>query len=76
MSRFDYVKYDEQAAKEQAKAKELCEKMEGFINTNLKDSHAKEIALTRLQETYMWIGIAIRNEQVTHRGAELQEVRG
>lgn len=73
--RFDYVKYDEASIKTQSEAKALCEKMEWHINTQLKDGRAKSLALTKLEEVYMWIGKAIRDEQVQHRGAELQEER-
>lgn len=53
MSRFDYIKYDEQSQTTQVKAKAECEKLEGLINTQLKDGRAKSLALTKLEEVYM-----------------------
>lgn len=75
MGRFDYVKYDAESIKNQTIAKDRCQEVEWFINTHLKDGRAKSLALTKLEEVYMWIGKAIRDEQVEHRTAELQEER-
>jgi len=76
MSRFDYVKYDglSQAAQELAKekAKELETVIEAFPN-----GRAKSLALTKLEEVYMWIGKMIRDEQLVRYAANtvLQEER-
>ncbi len=72
--RFDYVKYDERAAAQQQAAKMLMQNVENFIQI-LKPSQPTRIALTKLEEVYMWIGKAIRDEQVENRSAELQEER-
>jgi hypothetical protein len=75
MSRFDYVKYDEQAAVTQAHFKNIFESAEQFID-RLKDGRAKSLAMTKLEEAYMWVGKAIRDEQIARNGsAELQEGR-
>lgn len=75
MSRFDYVQYDEYAVRGQNIAKLHCQKMEEAIN-NLPDSRAKSLALTKLEEVYMWIGKAIRDDQIARNGsAPLQEQR-
>lgn len=78
MSRFDYVRYDEKACAKQAEAKELCEKLEHFIETKLDNGRAKALAFTKLEEVYMWLGKGIRDEQVLDAGriAPLQEERG
>ncbi len=74
-SRFDYVAYDEYAQKGQELAKILCQKLESSIE-NLPTGRAKSLALTRLEETYMWIGKAIRDDQISRNGsAPLQESR-
>jgi hypothetical protein len=73
--RFDYVKYDAEAVKDQETAKTLCQDLETFIELSLPKGRAQSLALTKLEEVYMWIGKAIRDEQVTKRGAELQEER-
>jgi hypothetical protein len=77
MSRFDYVKYDAQALKEQSEAKELFQKVDHFVETSLKNGRAKALVFTKLEEAYMWIGKAIRDEQrLRDETTELQEGRG
>lgn len=64
MSRFDYIKYDEKACNDQAIAKNLATTIESFITCSFKPSRAQALALTRLEEAYMWIGKMIRDEQI------------
>lgn len=74
MSRFDYVRYDEFATDQQISSKLRMDDMEAFIETRLKSPRAKAIALTKLEECYMWIGKAIRDDQIARNGsAPLQE---
>ena len=76
MSRFDYVRYDNLAAGHQAQAKMEVSRVEALINA-LGPSRGSSIALTKLEECYMWIGKAIRDEQIARNGsAEPQESRG
>lgn len=63
MSRFDHVKYDDVAMAKQADAKDLFTEVETAINT-LADGRSKSLALTSLEEAYMWVGKAIRDEQI------------
>jgi len=67
MSRFDYVKYDQQAIAEQDVVKQLSEQLETVIN-NIQDERglgrSQYLALTKLEECYMWIGKAIRDSQI------------
>ncbi len=73
--RFDYVKYDMPAGMDQERFKSLCVELEANMNT-LRDGRAKALALTKLEEVYMWIGKAIRDDQIARNGsAELQESR-
>lgn len=75
MSRFDYVSYDSIAASEQSRAKEMVTSLETLIET-LHSPRARAFALTKLEECYMWIGKAIRDDQIARNGsAELQEER-
>ena len=75
MSRFDYVAYDEQAQAQQLEAKEQAIVLESLIEDS-KSPRAKALALTKLEECYMWIGKAIRDDQIERNGsAELQEDR-
>lgn len=75
MSRFDYVKYDEESIKIQEAAKVAAQELEHVIEHSLVDGRAKSLAHTKLEECYMWIGKAIRDGQVSNRGAEPQEER-
>lgn len=74
-SRFDYVKYDEKAAALQSSCKSHMIVLELFL-ANLPDSRYKSLALTALEESYAWIGKAIRDDQIKRNGtSELQENR-
>ena len=66
-TRFAYIKYDETATAKSTTARELCEKVEHFLETQLPNSRYKSLALTALEEAYAWIGKAIRDEQVLER---------
>lgn len=75
MSRFDYVKYDEEAVTTQNNFKQRCEEFERSVHTSLTSPRAKAIIFTKLEEVYMWIGKAIRDDQIMRKSAELQEER-
>jgi hypothetical protein len=84
MSRFDYVKYDDGAMADQDQSKRIVMRLEQFINSigyaqaKLTPDclRAKAIAMTKLEECYMWIGKAIRDDQIARNGsAPLQEER-
>lgn len=62
--RFDYVKYDDDATKLQEGFKEVFEELEGLVVENLKPGRAQSLALTKIEEAYMWVGKAIRDEQI------------
>ncbi len=75
MSRFDYVKYDETAVQLQTMFKIEFEKLDQLVDA-LADSRSKALVLTKLEEAYMWIGKAIRDNQLDRNGsAPLQEQR-
>lgn len=76
MSRFDYVKYDDLAINDQGCIKNLFEGTEELIRFRLQEGRAKSLALTKLEEAYMWVGKAIRDDQIARNGsAESQEGR-
>lgn len=60
---FSYVKYDEESIKKQELAKALCEQLETFLH-GLGAGRPQALAATHLEITYMWIGKAIRDEQL------------
>lgn len=74
--RFDYVKYDDESMRNQDQAKLLCDNVRACIETNLKPGRASALAMTKLEEVYMWIGKAIRDDQIArNKSAELLEER-
>lgn len=75
MSRFDYVKYDALAQIGQEYFKTQVTILEKAIDQH-KPGRAHSLALTALEECYMWIGKMIRDEQIARNGsAPLQEDR-
>lgn len=84
MSRFDYVKYDANAIDDQESAKKICIQLETFIGAigysvaplPAPIARAKALAITSLEEAYMWIGKALKEDQLARNGfAPLQEER-
>lgn len=72
---FDYVKYDDVAAQEQARFKAEFIALEASVKT-LPNGRGKSLALTKLEECYMWVGKALRDDQIARNGsAPLQEER-
>jgi hypothetical protein len=78
MSRFDYVAYDEKAVRDQAAFKNVATTIESMIEGAITSPRAKALALTKLEECYMWIGKGVRDDQIARLGAanvKLQEER-
>ena len=76
MSRFDYVRYGTIATVDQQYFKDLVTRLESSIEKDLVSPQAKALALTKLEECYMWIGKAIRDDQIARdKKADLQEER-
>jgi len=76
-NRFDYIRYDEVATKQQALFKEAFQKLEYLIDVELRSMRNTSIAYTKLEECYWWIGKAIRDDQISRSGKApiLQEER-
>jgi len=62
--RFDYVKYDTLASCAQDGFKAMVSELETHIEASINCPRSKALALTKLEETYMWIGKGIRNDQI------------
>ncbi len=76
-SRFDYVKYDDKAGYDQDAFKKAMIALELIIEEKIRSPRARALAITKLEECYMWIGKGIRDDQIgRNSGAELQENRG
>lgn len=63
MSRFDYVKYNDVAVKLSEEFKKKFVALEEDLGA-LEDGRAKSLVLTSLEEAYMWVGKAIRDQQI------------
>ncbi len=63
MGRFTFVTYDEKSLTLNQSFKELFEKAETAIG-DLNDGRSTSMALTKLEETHMWVGKAIRDSQI------------
>ncbi len=76
-SRFDFVKYDEKAAELSNKYKAKFQELEDSIARDLgpgKRSYAT--AMTKIEEAFMWVGKAIRDQQIDRNGsAPLEEFK-
>lgn len=75
--RFDYVRYDDKAQAQQDELKKLVVGLGEAIDRVLKPGRERSLAQTKLEEVYMRIGRAVRDEQVERNGsAPLEEARG
>lgn len=69
VKRFDYIRYDDCSQKVQEEFKAKCIKLELMIETLIESPRAKALALTKLEEFYMWIGKAVRDDQIARGGS-------
>jgi hypothetical protein len=67
MGRFDYVKFDDSTAEKLSDFKDRFIGLEKCCS-QLKDGRAKSLVLTKLEEAYMWVGKALRDEQIALGG--------
>lgn len=76
-NRFDYVLYDKKATQDQQAFKMLFQAIEHGAEERLSPGRAKSIIMTKLEEAYMWVGKAIRDDLIARDdGADSQEERG
>jgi hypothetical protein len=66
--RFDYVRYDDKAAQDQALLKGAFMGLESLVNKTLGQSRPASLVMTKLEEAYMWCGKAIRDAQLARGG--------
>lgn len=65
--RFCYVKYDARSTAAQEALKAQFEVIETLVEA-LSASREKSLCLTALEESYMWTGKAIRDQQIERDG--------
>lgn len=63
MSRFDYIEYTDKSQRLSDERKQISDDFENLIN-QFPNSREKSLALTKLEECFMWCGKAIRNLQL------------
>lgn len=68
--RFDYVRYDDKSISQQEVFKAACVRLEQEIDARLEPGRCKSLALTKLEEVYMWIGKSLRDEQIAREGTQ------
>ncbi len=71
MGRFDYVKFDDATAEKLSDFKDRFVGLEKCCS-QIADGRAKSLVLTKLEEAYMWVGKALRDEQIA-RGGDSQD---
>jgi len=76
MSRYDSIRFDEEATEKSRAFKLMFENLDKAITLTVCAGNAKSLVYTKLQEAHMWLNKAIRDEQELMRSAELQEQRG
>lgn len=73
-NRFSYVRYDDTRVHKQGAFKAQFEALEAAVEFLPRGRH-QALALTHLEEAYMWIGKALRDEQIAFDGAVVEEPR-
>jgi hypothetical protein len=75
-NRFDYIAFDEIAKARQLHIKKQFEELAAEIG-EFGISRPVSLAMTALEEAYMWVGKANRDEQIKRNNlSQLQEGRG
>lgn len=76
-SRYDFVKYDEKAAGLSNKYKALFQELEAQLTLDLgPGKRSLATAMTKLEEAFMWVGKAVRDQQIERNATtELEEFK-
>jgi len=73
MNRFDYVKYDDSSQAVQDAFKKRFMELEDMVNHRLRAGRYTAMVHTKLEEAYMFVGKAIRDDQMARNGASQLE---
>ena len=65
----DYVKFDKYATEAISNYKKQFEALIENIELKLGPSRSRSLALTKLEEAYMWIGKSVRDDQIARDGS-------
>lgn len=70
--RFSYVQYDEQAASTQTAFKKAFTGVSAMV-AGLTPGRTQSLAFTKLEEAYMWVGKALRDDQIARNGTVTEQ---
>ena len=62
MSRFEFIKYDDARTKKQKHYNDQFRDLERLVE-QVTDTRTRSMILTKLEEAYLWVGKALRDEQ-------------
>jgi hypothetical protein len=69
MSRFEFIQYDETALKLSRAFKFTFQQLEIQFE-ELPDNRSRALAMTMLENSHMWVGRAIREDQIKRQNNE------
>ncbi len=69
---FSYVRYNEHSTAVQAQFKTAFESLERMV-LSLPPGRARALVMTKLEEAYMWVGKAVRDQQLASDAATLEQ---
>ncbi len=72
-TRFDFVKYDAVSVETQQHFKRVYVSLANMIE-GMPDGRAKAIALTKLEESFMWVGKALADDQIKSDAASIDHL--
>lgn len=61
---FDYIEWNALSQKNFDDIRDATEVLEELILHRLTSSREKSLAMTNLEQTFMWVGKAVRNDQL------------
>ena len=67
--RFDYVEFGKKQMEDQLAIKNVCTQLEKLIE-DLGDSRHTSLALTKLEECYMWVGKELKDRSLDVKNEE------
>lgn len=65
-----YVKFDKTSTKKCELIKKVFEMSINVVDKNINNSREKSLAITKLEESFMWVGKAVRDEQIIRNGKQ------
>ncbi len=67
MSAFDYERLDDESMQIVSDMRNLCQDLAELIEASTKMGRERALALTKLEEAFMWMGKAVRNDYLARQ---------